>query len=114
MIEHFVRAGKVIGMQELGNHSKSEVLLKDYRDNPKFIYLDFVVKKLREYRLEAGYGYPDSVSATLADLYQSFRRNLSRSVLFGLHGPFAGQVSQVEREGKYNDQGKDEIEQRRF
>ena len=74
MIEHFVRAGEVIGMQ-VGNHSKSEVLLNDYRDNPKFIYLDFMVKKLREYRLEAGYGYPESVRATLADLDQSFRGN---------------------------------------
>jgi hypothetical protein len=68
MLEHFVRAGEVIVMQELGNHAKSEVLLKDYRDKRKFIYLDFVVKKLRDYRLEEKRAYHKAVHATLSDL----------------------------------------------
>jgi hypothetical protein len=70
MIEHFVRAGEIIVLDQLGDHTQSEELLNNYRDNRKFIYLDFTVDKLKEYRLEKKLYYQESVRATLSDLYK--------------------------------------------
>ena len=68
MIEHFVRAGEVIVMDQLGNQRKSKELLQDYRDNRKFIYIDFIIQKLKEYRFVKKFDYQQSVTATLTDL----------------------------------------------
>ncbi|MBC2838347.1 DUF4932 domain-containing protein [Robiginitalea sp. SC105] len=68
MIEHFVRAGEVLVMEQLGDTDRSSELLEDYRDNRKFLYLPFIVEKLRAYRLEGKHSYPEAVRATLSDL----------------------------------------------
>ena len=72
MIEHFVRAGEVIIMENSGDIVQSNALLKEYRDDRKFIYLPFVVQKLREYRLEDGSIYEEAVKKTLSDLDLEF------------------------------------------
>ena len=68
LIEHFVRAGEVIVMEQSGDQTQSKALLKDYRDNRKFAYLPFVVQKLNKYRLGNGLTYDESVKKTLLDL----------------------------------------------
>ena len=72
MIEHFVRAGEVIVTEQLGNHNRSTALLKEYKINRNFIYLDFIVEKLNEYRLEKKLDYQESVALALSDLEEKF------------------------------------------
>jgi len=75
VIEHFVRAGEVIILEQLKNQSRSEALLQEYRDNRKFIYLDFIVQKLKEYRAANKRGYKNSVKTTLLDLHDSYLKD---------------------------------------
>jgi hypothetical protein len=75
IVEHFVRAGEVIVLEQLKNSSRSEALLQEYRDNRKFIYLDFIVQKLKEYRVANKLGYKKSVKAILLDLHDYYLKD---------------------------------------
>ncbi len=72
VIEHFVRAGEVIILEQLKNPNRSEALLHEYRDNRKFIYLDSIVQKLKEYRISNKVDYKKSVKSILLDLHDSY------------------------------------------
>lgn len=74
MIEHFVRAGEIIVMAQLGDHKKSKALLEDYKVNRNFIYLEFIVEKLNDYRLKRKLDYRESVSLVLSDLEKKFMK----------------------------------------
>lgn len=70
IIEHFVRAGEVIIRELVDSKNQHELLLIDYSENRKFIYLEFIVEKLKFYRLIKNYSYKESTIATLNDLAQ--------------------------------------------
>lgn len=74
MIEHFVRSSEVIMNEFIGNNEGVKALLEDYGKNRKFIYLQFIVGKLKEYRLEKKLSYPDSVRKTIEDLELAYLR----------------------------------------
>lgn len=75
IIEHFVRAGEVIVLEQMKNSARSEALLQEYRDNRKFIYLDFIVQKLKEYRVTKKLGYKKSVGIILLGLHDSYLKD---------------------------------------
>jgi len=72
LIEHFVRAGEIIIPELSGNSSESKDLIKDYTENRKFIYIAFIIKKLRYYRLGKKYSYQDAVQRTLLDFEKKY------------------------------------------
>ena len=72
VIEHFVRAVEILVNESRGNTSESLKLLNDYAENRKFIFLSFIVEKLREYRIKRGFTYDKSVTKTLADLEKKY------------------------------------------
>lgn len=72
MIEHFVRAGEVIIPELIGNTEESKALLKNYVEDRQFIYLPFIIKKLKKYRLKKKYTYEEAVKRTLIDLEKTF------------------------------------------
>ena len=74
MTEHFVRAGEVIIRELMGDKNQSEALLKDYIENRNFIYLEFIIDKLKFYRLDKTYSYEDSVVVTLNSLVNARKK----------------------------------------
>lgn len=68
LIEHFVRAGEVIINEKLGNSAESASLLKKYIQDKKYIYLSFIVNKLKKYRIDEQLTYKTAVSKTINDL----------------------------------------------
>lgn len=74
LVEHFVRAGEVFIPETLDMAVDTKDLLEDYTRNRNFIYLPFIVKKLKHYRLEQGLPYAKAVELTLIDLKHEFLR----------------------------------------
>ncbi len=72
MIEHFVRAGEVIISDQLGEKSMSESLLDDYVNSRKFIYLEFIIGRLSEYRLNRSLSYEEAVERTIQDFSKEY------------------------------------------
>ncbi len=72
MIEHFVRAGEVIIPELMGNTSGSEELMKNYVEHRKYIYLPFIIEKLKKYRLTRNFSYEKAVKRTLVDLKKNY------------------------------------------
>ena len=68
VIEHFVRAGEVIINEELGHLDESEAVLKEYVNERKWIYLPFIIDKLKHYKLENKMSYKSAVAETIKDL----------------------------------------------
>lgn len=74
IIEHFVRAGEVLISEQMGELPLSNSLKEDYAGNRNFIYLSYIVEKLREYRIEKKFTYPQSVRKTLIDFQKTFSK----------------------------------------
>lgn len=72
VIEHFVRAGEVIIPESLGNSTGLQELIEDYTTNRKFIYLPFIIEKLKTYRLDKKFSYQKAVRKTLVDLEKEY------------------------------------------
>ena len=68
VIEHFVRAGEIIVRKLMGNENQSDILLNDYTNNRKFIYLNSIVDDLMRYRLDKNYSYDKAVKLTLDNM----------------------------------------------
>lgn len=75
MIEHFVRAGEVIIPELIGNTQGKEALMKNYVEDRKYVYLPFIIEKLKEYRLKKKYSYAEAVKMTLIDLEKTYVLN---------------------------------------
>ena len=74
VIEHFVRAGEVLVPESMGDHSASESLLSNYSEERQFVYLSYIVDKLRSYRYEEGLAYPEAVRRTMVDLSEDYQK----------------------------------------
>ena len=57
VIEHFVRAGEILVPELLNEPFMNEALMKDYTEKRKFIYLPFIVDKMRDYRITQKVSY---------------------------------------------------------
>lgn len=68
MVEHFVRAGEIILPQLVSNSSVDSELLEHYMTTKRFIYLEFIVERLKMYRLEENLAYSEAVTRCLEDL----------------------------------------------
>jgi len=68
VIEHFVRAGEIIIPELLKNKTNTDPILKDYINNRGFIYLPFIINRLKYYRWEQKQSYQNAVKLSLADL----------------------------------------------
>lgn len=73
IIEHFVRAGEVLIPELMGNEALSQSNLNWNIEEKKFIYLPFIVDHLRDYRLNKGLSYKESLINTMIDLKEEFR-----------------------------------------
>jgi hypothetical protein len=70
--EHFVRAGEVLIPELMGNMSMSKSALKWNVEGREFIYLPFIVDRLRTYRVLKDLSYERSVIETMKDLKMEF------------------------------------------
>ncbi|WP_462248402.1 DUF4932 domain-containing protein [Ekhidna sp.] len=73
--EHFVRAGEVMVPELNGDATKSQEVLNENINFKSFIYLSFIVNRLRHYRIDQNNSYKKSVKKTLKDLIVEY--NLS-------------------------------------
>lgn len=73
VIEHFVRAGEIFIPEVMGDTTRSESLMKVYVEEKEFVYLPFVVKQLKSYRIDQDLSYQEAVRQTLADLQNEYR-----------------------------------------
>lgn len=72
IIEHFVRAGEVLIPELLNDTAMSESTLKLYTEERSFIYLPFIVDRLRTYRIAEGLSYELSIRNTMEDLKNEY------------------------------------------
>ena len=72
LYEHFVRAGEIIIPELIGDNSQSDKLMKEYTENRKFIYLPYIVDRLRFYRTVENFSYQESVRKTLVDVQNKY------------------------------------------
>lgn len=70
--EHFVRAGEVLIPELLNDTAMSESTLELYTNERSFIYLPFIVDRLRTYRIEEGLSYEYSIRNTMEDLKNEY------------------------------------------
>lgn len=70
--EHFVRAGEVLIPELMNNKIISQSNLKRYTEEKNFIYLPFIVDRLRNYRIGEGLSYEQSVRKTMEDLKERY------------------------------------------
>jgi hypothetical protein len=75
--EHFVRAGEVLILELMNDNSLSKSVLKKDTEVKDFIYLPFVVNRLRTYRIEQGNSYVQSVRRTMLDLKEFCGKKLN-------------------------------------
>lgn len=68
LTEYFVRAGEIIILPE----DQSQNLMKDYMETRKFIYLDFVVDRMKKYRFDQKLSYAEAVKSTLEEMENTF------------------------------------------
>lgn len=73
VIEHFVRAGEVIIPEIMGDTATSRANLNYHMNEKDFIYLDFIVDRLKEYRLGEKLTYSAAVYNTLKDFQNKFQ-----------------------------------------
>lgn len=71
-IEHFVRAGEVLIPELLNDTAMSESTLELYTNERSFIYLPFIVDRLRACRIEEGLSYELSIRNTMEDLKNEY------------------------------------------
>ncbi|MEN2280597.1 DUF4932 domain-containing protein [Algoriphagus sp. SE2] len=67
VLEHFVRAGEVIIPELMGDHTTSQSNLQYHTIEKDFIYLEYLIDRLKEYRLNQGLLYSEAVSNTMKD-----------------------------------------------
>lgn len=72
IIEHFVRAGEIIIPESINEDYNTTNLLNDYVNKKYFVYLPFIIKRLKFYRFEKKFTYSASVTATLSELKEKF------------------------------------------
>lgn len=72
IIEHYVRAGEIIIPQLLNIDSTNTDLLKHYVQDKGFIYLPFIIERLKLYRLTENLSYEESVSKSFKDLIKHY------------------------------------------
>lgn len=70
--EHFVRAGEVLIPELLNDTVMSESTLKWNTEERSFIYLPFIVERLRNYRITEGLSYGQSIRNTMIDLKNEY------------------------------------------
>ena len=73
IIEHFVRAGEVIIPEIMGDTATSRANLNYHMKEKDFIYLEFIVDRLKEYRLSKNLPYSVAVKNTLKDFLNKFQ-----------------------------------------
>lgn len=73
VIEHFVRAGEVIIPELMGDNATSQSNLQYHVIEKDFIYLEYLVDRLKEYRLDQKLSYSEAVSRTLKDFQNHFQ-----------------------------------------
>lgn len=71
--EHFVRAGEVLIPELMNDLATSKSNLKQNAEGREFIYLPFIVDRLRKYRIEEGLSYKQSIRKAMLDLKKEFR-----------------------------------------
>lgn len=69
--EHFVRTGEVLIPELLNNSAMSESTL-EWNTKRSFIYLPFIVNRLRNYRITEGLTYEQSIRNTMKDLKNEY------------------------------------------
>ncbi len=70
--EHFVRAGEVLIPELLNDTAMSESTLELYTEERSFIYLPFIVERLRTYRIREALSYELSIRNTMIDLKNEY------------------------------------------
>jgi|GEM_PF-937260 len=73
VIEHFVRAGEVIIPEIMGDSATSQSNLQNNINERDFIYLEYIVARLKEYRLDKKLPYSVAVKNTLKDFQNKFQ-----------------------------------------
>lgn len=73
VIEHFVRAGEVIIPEMMEDTATSRANLNYHMIEKDFIYLEFIVDRLKEYRLSKKLTYSTAVNNTLKDFQDKFQ-----------------------------------------
>lgn len=68
VVEHFVRAGEVLIPEIMGNKPLSTKQLKQNTEERSFVYLPFIVNRLRHYRVENKMAVEEAVRRTMLDL----------------------------------------------
>lgn len=70
--EHFVRAGEILIPEIMHDTTLSESHLTWNTEKKEFIYLRFIVDRLRTYRIEEGLSYRRAVRKSMSDLEKKF------------------------------------------
>lgn len=70
--EHFVRAGEVLIPELLNDTAMSDSTLQWNTKERSFIYLPFIVERLRTYRITEGLSYELSIRNTMEDLKSEY------------------------------------------
>lgn len=70
--EHFVRAGEVLIPELLNDTAMSDGTLTWNTEERSFIYLPFIVDRLRDYRIMEGLSYEQSIRNTMKDLKNEY------------------------------------------
>lgn len=73
VIEHFVRVGEVMIPEIMGDTTTSRANLNYHMMEKDFIYLEYIVTRLKEYRLNKKLPYSVAVNNTLKDFQNKFQ-----------------------------------------
>lgn len=71
VVEHFVRSGEIIIADQMKDDKLKEELWSDFVEEREFIYLPFIVDKLKHYRYKKEFSYEESVALTLRDFQKN-------------------------------------------
>lgn len=74
VVEHFVRAGEVIIAEQMKKPDLKEELWSEYIEDREFIYLPFIVDKLKYYRYQEELSYEKSVMLILQDFQKKYTK----------------------------------------
>ncbi|MEO1437417.1 MAG: DUF4932 domain-containing protein, partial [Bacteroidota bacterium] len=79
VIEHYVRAGEIIFKELLDDPVGKEALMHIYAVEREFIYLPFLIKRLKDYRLTKSLSYHEAVRQSLIDWQTTYANPLKNS-----------------------------------
>lgn len=76
LTEHFVRAGEIIVSELMGDSKNRDSLMKNYTSERQFIYLPFMVERIKAYRLGKQLSFREAVRQTLTDMHENMEELL--------------------------------------